>query len=402
MHIDNLLTDVLQVEPSLEEPPRDFEEPPIAPPSPEQVIQERRSARVRRFPQLWRDFEATSYSPIPEVEPVNEEAFEQRVESQAMNVPSALTVQDISQESVSHPSPNPFRIFQVSAAPTAITQDGQVLNANTPHKHPFKNDSIFELLKELHLNPSSKTTDGMDAIGRLISSGKVKADELAGFHARTELQRLDSFANKSMIAGGPWKTGSVKVKMPRMRVSKQPFSAEADAPDFEITGIHYRSLVDIITSKIQETPSNSFLHTPFTEWWCPPGGATPTRIYGEAYSSDVAIKLFEEIKDVPPPPNNPDIENALVLLMLGSDATHLASFGTASLWPVYVFFGNQSKYSASKPSECAAYHLAYMPKVGRLIPLSSATSKSNCDLPSCRIALLTSIPNSSEFPLPLM
>jgi hypothetical protein len=311
-------------------------------------------------------------------------------------------VPDISQESVNRPSPNPFRILQVSAAPTAITQDGQVPNAHTPHKHPFKNDSVFELLKALHLNPSSKTTDGMDAIGRLISSGKVKADELTGFRARTELQRLDSFAAKSMIAGGPWKTGSVKVKMPRMRASKQPFSAEADAPDFEITGVHYRSLVDIITSKIQEAPSNSFLHTPFTEWWCPPGGATPTRIYGEAYSSDVAIKLFEEIKDIPPPPNHPDVENALVLLTLGSDATHLASFGTASLWPVYVFFGNQSKYNASKPSECAAYHLAYMPKVGGIIPLSSATSKSHCDLSSCRIALLTSISKSSEFPLPLM
>ena len=55
----------------------------------------------------------------------------------------------------------------------------------------------------------------------------------------------------------------------------------------------------------------------------------------------------------------------VVLLMLRSDATHLASFGTASLWPVYVFFGNQSEYGASKPSECAAYHLAYIPKVGQ-------------------------------------
>jgi len=374
MHIDNLLTDILQVEASPEEPP-------IALPSPEEVIQERRSTRVRRFPQLWRDFEATSYSPIPGVEPVNEEAFEQQMESPATNLPIALTVPDVSQESANRSTPNAFRIFQVSATATTVNQDKQQPNAHIPHKHPFKNDSTFELLKALHLNPSSKTTDGMDAIGRLISSGKVRPDELTGFRARTELQRLDDFASKSTIAGGPWKTGSVKIKMPQMRVSKEPFFAEVDAPDFEVTGIHYRSLVDIITSKIQEAPSNSFLHTPFTKWWCPPRGATPTRIYGEAYSSDVAVKLFEEIKDIPPPPNHPDVENTLALLMLGSDATHLASFGTASLWPVYVFFGNQSKYTASKPSECAAYHLAYIPKVRQTDSPSPSPSKSHCNLP---------------------
>lgn len=220
-------------------------------------------------------------------------------------------------------------------------------------------------MKALHLNPSSKTTDGMDAMGRLIASGRVKAEELAGFRARTELQRLDDFAATSTIAGGPWKTGSVKVRMPHMRKSKRPLSTEEQAPEFEVTGIRYRSLVDLITSKIQDTPSDSFHHTPFTEWWCPPGSSTPVRIYGEAYSSNAAVKLFEGIKDVPPPPNHPNIADVVVLLMLGSDATHLASFGTASLWPIYVFFGNQSKYTASKPSECAAYHLAYIPKVGR-------------------------------------
>ena len=50
-------------------------------------------------------------------------------------------------------------------------------------------------------------------------------------------------------------------------------------------------------------------------------------------------------------------------MMLGSDATHLAQFGTASLWLIYVFFGNMSKYDSSKPSEFAPCHLAYLPKV---------------------------------------
>jgi hypothetical protein len=78
------------------------------------------------------------------------------------------------------------------------------------------------------------------------------------------------------------------------------------------------------------------------------------------------VHLCEEIKKILTPPNHPQIKNGVVLLILGSDATHLANFGTASLWPIYAFFGNQSKYDASKPSEFPASHLAYLPKVGTI------------------------------------
>src|SRR6266567_260860 len=49
--------------------------------------------------------------------------------------------------------------------------------------------------------------------------------------------------------------------------------------------------------------------------------------------------------------------------MLDSDSTHLANFGTATLWPVYTLFSNQSKYSCAKPSNFAAHHVAYLPLV---------------------------------------
>ena len=204
----------------------------------------------------------------------------------------------------------------------------------------------------------------MNAIVGLITSGKIVPEDLAGFSAATELKRLDRFGAESPIAGGPWKVGSVKIKMPCAKANKPQFSKEVDAPEFEISGIRYRSLVDLLISKLQDPASSkSFVHTPFSEWWCPPGSTTPIRIYGEAYSSDIAIQLYEEIKKIPSPPDSPPVESAIVLLMLGSDSTHLASFGTASLWPIYVFFGNMSKYDSSKPTEFAACHLAYLPKV---------------------------------------
>jgi hypothetical protein len=220
------------------------------------------------------------------------------------------------------------------------------------------------MMKDLYLGPSSKTVEGMDAVARLITSGRANPAELCKFKAATEIIHLDEFAAESLIAGGPWKTGAVQIRMPRTLAKKDKELTEQDTPQFEVSGIQYRSLVDVIMSKFKDlATAKSLVPSPFTEWWCPPGATTPIRIYGEAYSSDIAIKLLDEVKKLPPPKDHLDIESTIVLLMLRSDATHLASFGTASLWPLYLFFGNLSKYDSPKSSESPACHLAYLPKV---------------------------------------
>jgi hypothetical protein len=43
--------------------------------------------------------------------------------------------------------------------------------------------------------------------------------------------------------------------------------------------------------------------------------------------------------------NDCDAEVAILAVLLWSDSTHLTNFGTASLWPVYLFLGNISKYT---------------------------------------------------------
>ena len=93
------------------------------------------------------------------------------------------------------------------------------------------------MVKATCLGPSSKTAQGMDALAELFSSGQITAEELSGFKAVTELRHLDGFAAGSPIAGGPWQTGSVTIKMPCPRAHKPSFLIEADAPDFEIPGI---------------------------------------------------------------------------------------------------------------------------------------------------------------------
>lgn len=52
--------------------------------------------------------------------------------------------------------------------------------------------------------------------------------------------------------------------------------------------------------------------------------------------------------------------------MFASDATMLAAFGTAKTWPLYMFYGNDSKYRRAKPTEKLFETIAYFEKVNLL------------------------------------
>jgi hypothetical protein len=56
-------------------------------------------------------------------------------------------------------------------------------------------------------------------------------------------------------------------------------------------------------------------------------------------------------------------EKVVAALMFWSDVTHLATFGTAKVWPIYLLFGNLSKYIRSQPNSGATRHLAYIPQL---------------------------------------
>ncbi|KAH9922415.1 uncharacterized protein B0H18DRAFT_935413 [Fomitopsis serialis] len=74
------------------------------------------------------------------------------------------------------------------------------------------------------------------------------------------------------------------------------------------------------------------------------------------------LEEHRKVQALPRDPSDPPgTEVAVAPLIVYSDSTRLASFGDASLWPVYLFFGWVSKYIRGKPSSFAAHHLAYLP-----------------------------------------
>ncbi len=89
------------------------------------------------------------------------------------------------------------------------------------------------------------------------------------------------------------------------------------------------------------------------------------RAHGELYTSPVFLEMHEEIQALAGEPGC-SLPRVLVGLMFGSDATHLTSFGSAALWPCYMYFGNESKHRRCKPTLNLCNHVAYFQKVRSL------------------------------------
>jgi Plavaka transposase len=85
------------------------------------------------------------------------------------------------------------------------------------------------------------------------------------------------------------------------------------------------------------------------------------RIFSEMYDSDVFLDEHDKVQRAPTDDPTCKRERVIAALMFWSDATHLATFGTAKLWPIYMLFGNLSKYVRCQPNSGATRHLAYIP-----------------------------------------
>ncbi|KAJ3526650.1 hypothetical protein NM688_g8235 [Phlebia brevispora] len=233
---------------------------------------------------------------------------------------------------------------------------------------PFLNASTYYLMSWFYSGSSAKSLLELD---RLIYEVLFKEDfnipDLHGFSAIRESQRLDEWIdeesqNSEFPVNDGWHQSSVKISVPCERVEH---TTEDAAPVFEVPNVFFRRLIDIIKTTLSSDLAQTFHLKPFKLWYRhpeQPPDSPAERAYSELFNSEAMNKEYESIKAQPSPPG-PQIETVIAAIMLWSDSTHLAQFGSASLWPIYAFFGNQSKYVRCKPNAFAAHHLAYIPSL---------------------------------------
>jgi len=226
---------------------------------------------------------------------------------------------------------------------------------------PFKNSTIFGMMSWMWTGSSTKSIGEVKKLVDFLKSDDFKKDDLAGFDIHSETTKFDNYLERP-ASDNPqdgWRESEVIIQVPDGKIHSKD-----SIPTFKVPGFHHRSLVDVIKTIYSDVASTSFHYMPFKSFWKDPSTpeSVPQRVHDELYSSDAMIEAHMKLQQQPPEPGC-TLERVVASLMLWSDSTHLANFGTASLWPLYLFSGNQSKWVRGKPNNASCHHVAYIPKV---------------------------------------
>lgn len=261
-----------------------------------------------------------------------------------------------------------------SVKPSHDPVHGLGVDTNNPSHGPFTNFSSMKIMHWAHGSKSLSEARLSSLVHDVIRDPRFEPNELANFDVHHENKCLDAYTQGSIAAtvsskaggtGTPsivrsgWKKGSVRLKLPCKGFQNQ----EEEAPEFEVKDIWHRNIVDILDA---EVASNSYYNhnlQPYKLMFDPGEGDPVERVYGEAYTSNCALRQEEGIFQSLPHASPDGLKVIHLSIMLWSDSTHLAQHSTAHLWPIYLFFGNTSQNIRSSPNSFSAHHLAYIPEV---------------------------------------
>jgi hypothetical protein len=220
----------------------------------------------------------------------------------------------------------------------------------------YRNKSVSLLM---NWQNDGDTTKSDGSINKLVNKVLLHPDfqlsDLEGFNARRENEIADKADAKSALLT-TFSEASIDIEVP---------SGDKNVPSakFSVRGLHYRPLLSILRSLFADPLAAKFHLSPYKMFHKSPTSGVEQRVYSEMYDSNIFIEEHDRVQRAPLPPDDPDCkrERVVAAMMFWSDSTHLANFGTAKLWPIYMMLGNLSKYVRARPNSGACMHVAYIP-----------------------------------------
>ena len=237
---------------------------------------------------------------------------------------------------------------------------------------PFSNFSTAVYMAAYFSESGTKSEQHATALAAAMQHPRFKVEELEGFNAHVENVRLDKYlldgTHPFQIHNG-WQAATIHIRLP---LESRLFESEDDAPTLPISGLYHRRITNIVRSVCASKAAESFHFAPFTLHWSPNPDVPHEheRVYADTYMSDSMIQAQDEVNKLPCQEGDTK-ERVVLRLMLASDSAQLTSFGSASVWPIYLMFANQPKQERVRPSCHAVHHLAYVPSVCALIKSSA-------------------------------
>jgi hypothetical protein len=235
--------------------------------------------------------------------------------------------------------------------------------------HPYPNRSSFEL-GHWYWNGSVQKShqsfrELIDIVGRPdFDSDDVRSTQWDKINSRLGASTQDEEGDEWEDEDAGWNKTQVTITVPFSRTTAQP-----GARPYVAAELYHRSLVSVIREKLSNAQDDELFHyEPYELRWSAPHLQHEVNIQGELYTSPAFMDAHRKLQESPGEPGC-ELPRVVVALMFWSDATHLTSFGNTKLWPVYMYFGNETKYRRCQPSCNLANHVAYFQKVRWLITI---------------------------------
>lgn len=241
----------------------------------------------------------------------------------------------------------------------------------TPHSDPlqsffpYPNASSFALGHWYWNEGERKTQAGFRELIKIVGAPEFSPSDVQ----HNDWDRINTMLGDNRVEGDGdwidaadegWNVTNVQIHV--------PFDSGTATPGkrlFQAISLHHRSLISVTRERIGDPHDFRYFHTePYKLLWKPPLDSTKgeVHVHGELYTSQAFLRAHNELQRSPREPGC-QLTRVICALMFWSDGTHLTSFGTAKLWPAYVFFGNETKYRRGKPSCNSCNHVAYFEKV---------------------------------------
>ncbi|KAG1819320.1 uncharacterized protein BJ212DRAFT_1249473, partial [Suillus subaureus] len=196
----------------------------------------------------------------------------------------------------------------------------------------------------------------MHLVKDVIHAEDFNPRDLDGFSVRRCLHALDNHGEHGAVTF-PDDWVELDITLDILTKSKDDPSRS-----FSIPGFHYRPLVAMICSAFADIQASAFHLFPFKCLWKDLLDDHQECVFDELYSSDSWLEAQEELQRQLREPGC-SLKCMIAGLMLFSDSTHLANFGMAKAWPLYLYFGNLMKYTRSAPKSGACHLVGFLPSI---------------------------------------
>ena len=230
--------------------------------------------------------------------------------------------------------------------------------------NPYPNENSF-LLGDWYWNHGAqKSQKSFKELVEIVSSPKFKPEDVrhnrwSAINKTLGLADFDDKGEEWEDEDAGWRRSPIAIDVPFHRQMKSPESRRHHVIGY----LYHRSIVSVIKEKLFNSMDNQHFHyEPYGLSWKPTGESEEIRVHGEIYTSSSFERAHQALQESPREPGC-QLPRCIVAIMFWSDETLLTSFGKTKLWPLYMFFGNESKYRRCKPLLNLCNHIAYFESV---------------------------------------